>query len=189
MPAKEKVQENFFEFINFETQNMDRDQLLLFAKKYVGFACQSDEAIEKFNLFVSSTFDDCNDDVYEKRIRLLKAVQQHLRDKIESIINSSEVPIVIEQKGTRTIKIINNEIIEEFSPERIRNKKMTMETEKQIVEIALGDMILNEKLLLKRFKKCGHCGNYFYHAKMLFCSTKCANASRQREYQRKKLAE
>ncbi len=172
-----------FDFVNFDSKTIDQDQLLVFAKKYVDYAYQGDEAKEKFRYFSDATFDEDDDNEFQKRVRLLKGLQIKLRELLDSIMASKEQPFEIKQQGTRTIKFSDDEFVEVFESDRIDNQDMRPKAEKQNAESALVDMITNNQLQVRQFKKCDHCGNYFYHAKMLFCSPSCGNAFRQKKWQ------
>lgn len=188
MPTKDssssQPNQALFDFVNFDSENIGPDQLLIFAKKYVNYAYQGDEAKEKYQYFIDATFNEYDDNEFQKRVRLLKGLQVKLRELLDSIMASKEQPFEIKQQGTRTIRFSNESFVEVFESDRPDNQEMRLKAEKQIAESALIDMVTNRQLEAKQFKKCDHCGKYFYHAKKLFCSLKCGNANRQKNWQK-----
>lgn len=177
--------EQLFYFVNFKRKIKEEDQFML-AKKYVDFAYQGEEAIEKHNSFTRSTFLGVEDDEPGKMLKLLENLQKHLKTILDSIIDPQKHSNPIKLKGVKTISFKNKEMVEQFESEKIQNKEITLATEKQISESVFIEMITIDGILLKRFKKCGHCGAYFYHAKKIHCSKECGNIYRQRKYQKGK---
>jgi len=179
-----KKMDKFFDFVNFNSQIEDKDQILVLAKKYVDFAYSSDEVSEKsqalFLLFVDSEDND------NKLSKLLMDLQKHTKSILNSIIASKKKSISIKLKGVKTITFENQEIVENFESDKIQNKKIVSATEKKVLEAAFMTMISNREILLKRFRKCRQCEKYFYHYKMKDCSERCGNLYRQRKHQKKK---
>jgi len=181
---KNKKMNQIFDFVNFNTETGDKDQVLVFAKKYVAFAYPRDEESKKFqdlsHLFVGSEDSD------NKLSKLLMDLQKHTIIILQSIIGAKKKSISIKLKGVKLITFKNQEIVENFESDKIQSKKISLVTEKKVLEAAFMAIISNREILLKRFKQCRQCGKYFYHSKMVDCSKRCGNLYRQREHQKKK---
>ena len=178
-----KKMERLFDFINFDSKPSDKDQVLVLAKKYVDLTCQGKHMIEKYNLFSESAFTESEHNASEKLPELLEKVQSHLKTILDGIIDPKKASAPIKLKGVKTITFKNHEMIEEFKAEKIWEEKITLEAEKRISETALIELMINEKVALKKIKKCRYCGDYFYHAKKLDCSDNCGNSYRQKGFQ------
>ena len=172
------------EFVNFDNKSNDKDYVLSLARKYVDITCQGEHAIEKYNHFSRSTFPGGENNTTEKLPELLEKIQTHLKTILDGIIDPRKALAPIKLKGEKTIRFKNHEMVEEFDAEKIWGQKIALEEEKRIAEAALIELIINEKVELKKIKKCRYCGNYLYDAKKLDCSIKCGNSYRQKEYQK-----
>ncbi len=185
MNLEEKKMGQLIEFINFRYNSNDKDHVLSLARKYIGLTCQGEHAIEKYNHFSRSTFPGGEQNASEKLPELLEEVQIHLKSILDGIIDPKKASAPIKLKGVKTITFKNHEMIEEFEAEKIQEEKVTPEAEKRISEAALIELIIKEKVALKKIKKCRYCGKYIYDAKKLDCSVKCGNSYRQIEYKKK----
>ncbi|MCD4714371.1 MAG: hypothetical protein K8R73_13905 [Clostridiales bacterium] len=182
--SNNKKMDRIFDFVNFNNETGDKDQVLVLAKKYVDFAYPRDEESKKFqdlsHLFVGSEDSD------DKLSELLMGLPRHTKMILQGIIGPKKKSISIKLKGVKTIAFKNQEIVENFESDKIQSKKISLFTEKKVLEAAFMAIISNREILLKRFKKCRQCGKYFYHSKMVDCSKRCGNLYRQREHQKKK---
>ena len=175
------------DFINFNSSTEDKDRFLVFAKKYVDFVYQDEKALKKYNSFSELVFDSAKNAEFVKNFKLLQDLQKHLKTFINSIIAPQKTSKEIKLKGVKTVKFENQEMIEVFKSEKIQNIKMTLASEKKVLESTLVGILTDSDAVLKRFKKCQsqECSNFFYDRKKLYCSTRCGNFQRQREYKKK----
>ena len=186
-PIDQMPFENFYEFIG----------------DYVQFVLPDDsrtpfrDFMKKHYAFVEKILEDESDAAILKMKRFFSATQSHLKGRIDEIMlsfESDESSILWEQKGTRKL-IYDHEVgefIEEFEPDAvIAGKKLNLELERQLIDARLEDIIIDLGMSHEtgHFCNCKKCGNHFYQAtrrEKLYCSDKCAKASAQAEYMKRK---
>ena len=176
------------DFVNFNSGTKDKDQFLVFAKKYVDFAYQDEEALKKYHSLSESLFDGVENTESEKISKLLKNLQKHLKTILNSVIAPQKTSKEIQLKGVKTVKFKNQEMIEVFKSEKIQNTKMTLVSEKKNLESAFIEMLINSDVVLNWFKKCQNqkCTKFIYDRKKKYCDSRCRSSRSQRDYQEKK---
>jgi hypothetical protein len=177
----DKQMKKLFLFVNFDTKTNDEDQFLTLAMKYLSFAYPWKDVSKKYSA-MSSLYIDAEGNKSEGLPKLMKKLQKRMVEILESIIDPQKESEPIELKGTRTISFKNQQMVELFETEIPKSKKISFPTEKKVMEASFIDLISNEEVVLKRFKRCQNdrCGKYIYEPKKLYCSDRCSNAYRQR---------
>ena len=178
----DKKMEKLLDFVNFDSKSEDADQFLVFAKKYVDFAYQDEEALKKHQILTKSTFSKDEANGANEMLGLLEDLQAHLVKILDSIIYSKIKSEPIEIKGVKKITFKNQKMVETFETEKIKTSTISLETEKKIMEASFVDLLSKDEIAIKRFKRCQNdrCGKFIYKVKKLYCSDRCGNAFRQR---------
>jgi hypothetical protein len=177
----DRKMEKIFSFVNFNTKTKDGDQFLTLAMKYLNFVYPTKE-INKRYISMSSLFIDSEGNQLDELPKLLVKLQARLIKILESIIGSQKKFAPIKLKGIRTISFKNQQMVETFENENIQTKKISFGAEKKMMEASFIDMISNDEIVLKYFKRCQNdrCKKFIYEPKKLYCDDRCGNAYRQR---------
>ena len=126
-----------------------------------------------------------------ERKEFFAKIQTHLKGRVNQIIASA-------QSGTQSLlfKIPGIQKISVYSAGQFQREfdlgedlKDPVEDEKRRADLRLVDLIWDLDLKPGRFRKCVKCQKYFYQPtsrERNYCSTRCAVAVRQVEFQKKK---
>ncbi len=175
-----------FDFANFDIGTLNQDTLPVLAMAYVRFAYYEDPSSSsaKYSAFTSAAFDSSGEKMSSTK-EFLAELQKHFIGILDNIIESSGSGLALNQKGTRRVSIIDGEFVESFLTETPPMDDFDLQSEKRFAEASLTDIIINGNLLPEMFSKCKGCESYFYQntkREMKFCSTKCSNRYRQRNF-------
>lgn len=190
MKSKRKVEskllEYFFNFLNFDLNKLNYDNLISVSLAYVRFAYDKDaDRLEgKHKLLSSPTYDQNDDKLNEVKI-FLGGLQDHFKKILDIIYKPSVLRLKLKQRGERTISMKGDEFIQDFHIDEQPPKGLDLDAEIPYVESVFATTIINEDLLPKRFKKCRECQSFFYqntNRPMIYCSTKCSNLYRQKKH-------
>jgi len=149
---------------------------------------------ERYNQYSQDILDTSSETVQSERKELFVKLQSHLSSKLEAVISGTDDinPVaLIEIKGTLKIRAHcidngNKIFVEEFHPEEIKRESgLDLKQEKLLADLVLSEMIREFDLKPDRFRKCKRCENFFYQStekKKEYCSTRCGNTFRQKEW-------
>ena len=192
------VVERFIEFLNTDIPLMKDRQLKPFIMNYANFVthnCHKHKLpgqSEKFRLYEKGLERQTSGKVFAQRKDFFHSIQKHLQKKIELLMESlqktDQIPIFKSLPGDYRILFdpTDNTLKASFvASEKLKEtKKLDLDIEKDLADIALADLLIDHKLFPDRFKKCPACGNYFYQPtarEKTYCSTRCGNTMRQRK--------
>ncbi len=180
--------EYFFEFVNFNLDELDFDNLVAVAMSYVRFAYASDRTVSKsrYDMLTKSVFEQSGEEL--KKVKtFLEKLQSHSRNLLDEIINSPDTATSLAYGTGWQVSINDGKFIIGFSINDEIVNALDIGHETKIVEAILTALLINTPLVPNQFKICEECGNYFYQKtkrEMKFCSTQCSNRNRQRVFVR-----
>jgi hypothetical protein len=191
----------FFDFLNANIKLTGEPEFMGLALNYVNFIFAETERprlIEMTELLRRYSADfgtGSSPEALERMKRFFENLQSHLRGYVEAIMEAverGEPRIVFEIQGKREVFVDPSKglFVEDFSlPEP--GEHLDLETERQLAETRLFDIIKSLGLRADRFRKCSRarCGKFFYQPsarEKRFCSTRCVKAVVQAEYVKRK---
>ena len=127
----------------------------------------------------------------EKKI-IMQGLQKHLRARFYKIIQNSqhyvEMPLWT-VRGSLTFKVDKpNRFYERFQFKRIKEGN-ELKAMKQLIDLALIEIIRDLDFKPKRFNQCPKCKSYFYQPtekERIYCSTRCGDAVRLQKFRQEK---
>jgi hypothetical protein len=197
-----KPLENFFTFLNEDLENIPESGFFPLALAYARFLThgQSRRGLidfqAKYQEFIEGVAEETGPSKkFEQRKGFLGKIQSFLRSLTDGLVAAGKGKEMRNwgQKPRISGDIIfgydagKDRLTQSVIPKGIRGTgALDLNNEKKLAKLALADLILEYDLAPSRFMKCPWCGNYFYKSgKKKFCSNKCSNAYRQKQFREK----
>ena len=197
-----KPLENFFIFLNEDLENIQESQFYPLALAYARFLThgQPGGALIDFQAKCQELIEGVAEETgpskkFEQRKAFLAKIQIFLRALVDAFISASEGEKIqiwgkkplISGDITFVYDAGKDRLVQTVIPKGIQGTgALDLDNEKKLAKLALADLILEYSLSPSRFVKCPWCGNYFYKSgKKKFCSNKCSNAYRQKQFREK----
>jgi hypothetical protein len=123
---------------------------------------------------------------------ILQGIQKHLRARFKKIIHNSKM--LVEMPLWTVEGSINFKVDKEYRfYERFRfqeiNEGDELEAMKQLIDLALIEIIRDLDFRPRRFNQCPKCKSYFYQPtekERIYCSTRCGDAVRLQKFRKER---
>jgi len=190
LKSKEKMEKTlldyFFEFLKFDLNSLNYDNLISVSLAYVRFVYHNDaeKLKQRHELLSFPAYEQTNDKLEDVK-NFIDGLQIHFKRILESIYNLSVLGLALRQQGVRVISLKGDAFNQIFQINDKPSKDLDLELEIPYAESVFADIIINENLLPKRFKKCPQCQSFFYqktNRPITYCSSKCSNLYRQHNH-------
>lgn len=200
--SSNKPLDNFFTFLNESLENVEESQFYSLTLAYARFLTQGHsrhgliDFQVKYKELIAGVVDETGpSEEFENRKAFLAEIQSFLRSLMDDLIEAgkqgkiqtwNQEPLI---KGEITFDYDadGDRLIQTVIPEGLKKAgALELDIEKKLAKLALADLIQEHDLSISRFTKCPWCQNYFYKSgKKKFCSNKCSNAYRQKQFRDK----
>jgi len=197
--------EDLFEFTNADIESSEASHLVGPLMTYVKFLSKYDHKYPflnysgKLESYMEGILIASSPETQAERKGIFIQLQNHYHLMFKAIINAGKAGIVdgtdtlMEMKGCYKVQIDskNDRLTGGFWPDGIEvNQPLSIEKETLLANLIFSEFINDCELKPSRFGVCkrSKCKNYYYQytgKKKAYCSTKCGNADRQHEYQKK----
>jgi hypothetical protein len=168
------------EFINADLTNGSNDQLM---RRFADF----------LNLMMVQHRETHPYIMGAEKTEIMQGLQKHLRSRFKKIIHNTKMLVEMPLwtiRGSLTFKVEN--IAGRFH-ERFRFQKTKegdeLKATKQLIDLALIEIIRDLDFRPRRFNQCPKCKSYFYQPtekERIYCSTRCGDAVRLQKFRQEK---
>jgi len=200
--SSNKPLDNFFTFLNESLKNVEESQFYSLTLAYTRFLAhgQSRHELIDFQVKYKELMEGVAEaagpsEILDERKAFLAEIQSFLRSLMDDLIEAgkqgkiqtwNQEPLI---KGEITFDYDadGDRLIQTVIPKGLKKAgALELGNEKKLAKLALADLIQEHDLSISRFTKCPWCGNYFYKSgKKKFCSSRCSNANRQKQFRDK----
>ncbi len=128
-----------------------------------------------------------------EKTEIMKRLQKHLRARFNKIIHNTTLLVEVPLWTVRGSLEFTVENIAGRFHERVRFQKVKegeeLKAMKQLIDLALIEIIRDLDFNPRRFHQCPKCKSYFYQPtekKRIYCSTRCGDAVRLQKFRKEK---
>jgi hypothetical protein len=189
---------SIFGFLNADLENMGEEELSNLIRDFAGGQgpnIQEPPVLnfwEAYRRLAGPMFTSSSPEALGETKRFLRALQAHLKARIEGImeaIASGQVRTIFEARGKRRIAADPQEgrFLETFVEDQKSGDPLALE--KQYLDERLISLISALELDPGRFKRCSRCNGFFYQfspRERKYCSRQCAGAVHQAHFRERK---
>jgi hypothetical protein len=192
--------EGMVSFLNAHIESMGENSLvdlihnLALFQRYGTTGFQLLDFTQHYNRLAGGLASGFSQEAILERKEFFTQVQAHLRSRMDMIIAAAK-----SENRAPLFQIPGIQKISVYSPALFQKEldlgkdlKDPLEDEKRRVDLRLVDLIWDLDLKPGRFRRCAKCRKYFYQPtsrERNYCSTRCAVAVRQAEFQKRKKRE
>jgi len=127
-----------------------------------------------------------------EKTKIMQGLQKHLRSRLDKIILNSkmlvEMPLWIVRGSINFTVNKENRFHERFRFQKVKEGN-ELKAMKQLMDLALIEIIRDLDFKPKRFHQCSKCKSYFYQPtekERIYCSTTCGDAVRLQKFRKEK---
>ena len=157
----------------------------------------NDDLIRRFTDFLNSMMHQHKEThpyiIGAENTLIIQGLQKHLRARFKKIIRNTgllvEVPLwTVRGSLNFTVKNLDGRFYERFRFQKVK-KGDELKAMKQLIDLALIEIIRDLDFNPRRFNQCPKCKSYFYQPtekKRIYCSTRCGDAVRLQKFRQEK---
>ena len=157
----------------------------------------NDDLIRRFTDFLNSMMHQHKEThpyiIGAENTLIIQGLQKHLRARFKKIIRNTgllvEMPLwTVRGSLNFTVKNLDGRFYERFRFQKVK-KSDELKAMKQLIDLALIEIIRDLDFKPRRFHQCPKCKSYFYQPtekERIYCSTRCGDAMRLKKFRKEK---